>query len=388
MIYYSPAKMIGRSRIIAAGVMFFLVVLAGLTDVYGADSPGLKGLSRGIAAERWPEAESVFHSDPRWLGGDGASSMDLGDGRVLWLFGDSFVDVSGTGSRHTATLVRNTIAVQTGYNPCLASMDFAWKMKADRPVAFFAKSGDPDTWYWPASGILMGKKLLIFLMTVRAADNALGFETCGWKAAWIDNPQEPPDAWNPVWLISPQCRNLVVGVGNPVLENGFLHVFAADGRDLSIYLARWPAAAAFSGTLTAPQWWTGETGAQSGWEAMTGANDGLRPVMKGGQMEFSVTRRSESGRYRRVQTKSFLDPCLAVSTASALTGPWTDAGCFFTPPEQGDPELLIYAGKSHPALTGVDLVFSYVVNTTAPERLLTDMSLYFPIMLKGKMLPE
>jgi hypothetical protein len=35
-------------------------------------------------------------------------------------------------------------------------------------------------------------------------------------------------------------------------------------------------------------------------------------------------------------------------------------------------------------LFGADLVFTYVVNTTEEDRLLKDMSIYFPIMLKGR----
>src|SRR5215467_7748298 len=42
-------------------------------------------------AAPWPEADCIFRSDPRWLGADAAFSVDLGQGRVLWLFGDSFV---------------------------------------------------------------------------------------------------------------------------------------------------------------------------------------------------------------------------------------------------------------------------------------------------------
>ena len=47
-------------------------------------------------------------------------------------------------------------------------------------------------------------------------------------------------------------------------------------------------------------------------------------------------------------------------------------------------DTLIYAGKSHPMLRGADMVFTYVVNTTREERPLKDMSIYFPIMLKGR----
>lgn len=368
---------------VRAGLIFFFVLPAVLPAGHCADTGDRTSLPPRIAVERWLAAEAVFHCDPRWLGGDGAASVDLGDERILWLFGDSFVDPSGSGNRGSSILVRNTVAVQTGFDPESASMKFAWKMKAGKPTAFFTESG--DTWYWPASGILMDKRLLVFLVEVRSADNDLGFESCGWKAVWIDNPQVQPDHWNMTRLISPQRQAMVVGVGTPVLENGFLYVFAADGKDRSVFLVRWPAAAALAGTLTAPQWWAGEA---DGWITGPAGKDRLQPVFTDGQMEFSVTIEAEPGPYCRIQTQTLLNPCLSVSTASSLTGPWRVAACFFTPPEAGPSDLLIYAGKAHPGLGGADLVFSYVVNTTDPERLLTDMSIYFPVLLKGKIMTD
>jgi len=356
-------------------VFFLFVFLSGpFSAGFCAEAPAWR-----IQAEPWPEAGAIFHSDPRWLGGDGATSVDLGDGRVLWLFGDSFVDPAGTGARSSSAFVRNTIAVQTGYDPTAASMQFAWKTKAGRPVAFFDKGG--DTWYWPASGILLGKRLLVFLMVVRAADNALGFEASGWKAAWIDNPRDAPDRWNLTWLISPQQQGFVVGAGTPMLENGFLQVFAADGGNRDVYMVRWPEAAARAGTLTSPQWWAEST---AGGMDMRKGKARPTPVFKEGQMEFTVEYHPRMQRYLRVQTGDFLNPCLAFSTAPALIGPWSSAACFFSPPEQGGPDLLIYAGKSHPMLTGADMVFSYVVNTTDFDRIFSDMTIYFPVLLKGR----
>ena len=40
-----------------------------------------------VTAVAWPEADAMFHRDPRWLGGDDAYSIDLGNGPrrlVLW----------------------------------------------------------------------------------------------------------------------------------------------------------------------------------------------------------------------------------------------------------------------------------------------------------------
>lgn len=379
MIFSKTTTGSARGRALLAGILFVLAFVAGVPAGRCADAVDQGATSWRIEAERWPAAEAIFHSDSRWLGGDGASSVDLGENRVLWLFGDSFIDLSGSGARAASVLARNSIAVQTGYDPAAAAMQFAWKMKDGQPAAFFDKRG--DTWYWPASGILLGKRLLIFLMEIAPADNALGFASRGWKAAWIDNPLETPDRWRLTWLISPQRQNLVVGAGPPILEDGFLRAFAADGDDRAVYLVRWPEAAARAGILTAPQWWAGDA---VGWISVTENKARPAPVFTEGQTEFTVEYHPRLQRYLRVQTGSFLNPCLAMSTASATTGPWSESVCFFTPPEQGNPELLIYAGKSHPMLAGADMVFSYVVNTTSLDRLFSDMTIYFPVLLKGR----
>jgi hypothetical protein len=336
-----------------------------------------------VEAQRWEAAEKIFRSDPRWLGGDGATSIDLKNDRVLWLFGDSFIDPSGSGVRRTSNLVRNSIAIQTGYDPTHAEMAFFWKTKGIAPAAFFERRG--DHWYWPASGIMVGKRLLIFLMEIQPADNELGFDAWGWKAVLIENPHETPTRWRLIYLISPQKNKLVVGSGNPVIENGFLKVFAADGKDRSIYLVRWPERLACAGTLTQPQWWAGDN---KGW--VDGNTPDMKPsrIIADGQMEFTVEYVPQLNRYFQIQTLRVMNPCLAISSAENLTGPWSSRACFFTPVEQGMPELLIYAGKSHPMLMGAEMVFSYVVNTTNESMLLKDMSIYFPVILKGRLIAE
>jgi hypothetical protein len=334
-----------------------------------------------IEAHRWTEAEKMFRSDPRWLGGDGATSIDLGNGRILWLFGDSFIDPSGSGVRRTSDLVRNSIAIQTGYDPTNAEMAFFWKTNRLKPAAFFERRG--NHWYWPASGIMVGKRLLIFLMEIQPADNELGFDACGWKAVLIDNPQDTPTCWAVTYLISPQKDGLVVGSGNPMIENGFLKVFAADGKDRAVYLVRWPERFARTGTLTMPQWWAGDP---AGW--VDAQHPGVKPcsIIAEGQMEFTVEYVPKLKSYLQIQTLSIANPCLAMASAECLTGPWSLHVCFFTPAEQGNPDLLIYAGKSHPMLAGTDMAFTYVVNTTQEERLLKNMSIYFPILLKGRII--
>src|SRR6478735_7649768 len=63
-------------------------------------------------ATAWPEADALFRKDANWVGGDDASSVDLGNGRIAWLFADSFIDPAGKNTRPGAKLVRNSIGIQ------------------------------------------------------------------------------------------------------------------------------------------------------------------------------------------------------------------------------------------------------------------------------------
>jgi hypothetical protein len=85
-------------------------------------------------ATAWREAERIFHSDPQWLGSDGAFSIDLGNGRVLWSFGDTLVARKPGDGRKNAAFVRNTVAIMTGYDPLIAQMKFYWRKAASRGI--------------------------------------------------------------------------------------------------------------------------------------------------------------------------------------------------------------------------------------------------------------
>lgn len=57
------------------------LVLSRLTVLFFA--LGIASAAVAQTGTAWPEADKLFHSDPRWLGADGAFSIDLGGGRVV-----------------------------------------------------------------------------------------------------------------------------------------------------------------------------------------------------------------------------------------------------------------------------------------------------------------
>src|SRR5579883_2953854 len=140
----------------------WLVCVVFLAGVGGCRSGGGgTPLCAGWTAAEWTEANALFQNDPDWLGADGAYSVDLGGGRVLWVFGDTFVAKDGSRDRGNAYFIRNSVAIQTGYNPAAATISFHWGSAADgTPASFYLEQN--GIWYWPAGGARLGDRLILF----------------------------------------------------------------------------------------------------------------------------------------------------------------------------------------------------------------------------------
>jgi hypothetical protein len=217
-------------------------------------------------AAPWPEVDRLFHSDPRWLGGDAAFSVDLGLGRVLWLFGDSFVASKSGQTPRQSRMARNTVAIQTGYDPSTASIKFYWK--AQGSGSFFADEG--QNWFWPSHGLRIGERLLLFHNIVKPSSTPgpFGFAADNWSAFLIANPNEEPPRWNIRKLGVPRNPwHILVGIA--VLRDGDqLYLWAADEPKHDAYLLRVSVADAAKGELAAMQWWCGD---RRGWRAASPA---------------------------------------------------------------------------------------------------------------------
>jgi Domain of unknown function (DUF4185) len=331
------------------------------------------------SATPWPEADALFHRDPRWLGSDDAYSVDLGRGRVLWLFGDTFVAPSGTGDRSGAVMVRNAIAIEQGYDPSSASIAFHWgKDPSGRPADFFPGSG--NTWCWPGGAVRLataggGSALLLFMMQTQSSRGDLGFATTGWRAFYVPNPEAEPAQWKVQPVAAPQnVFGAIVGSGAVLPVDDRLVAFSPDdSAHHDVYVAGWPLAAAARGDLSAITYWTGRAWEPAG---ATGATPAV--VMTGAQSELSVHRDPSSGQYVLVQTVGFGSTTIGMRTAPAVTGPWSQPVTVYTPPESSRSGVLVYAAKAHPELRGADLVLTYASNHTDLGTVVRDPTLYFP----------
>lgn len=330
-----------------------------------------KGDAPPVSATTWPAADALFHSDPRWLGADGAYSVDLGNDRTLWLFGDTFLARTPGGSQADAYFLRNTVAVQTGRDPSQALMQFRWGADADgTPQSFVAQDG--DDWFWPGGGARIGGALVTFWGRIATpAGDPGGFQQVGWRALVVDDPDDDPTAWTLRDATLPADTGGLYPGAAVLLQGDTLYGYAENGDDWhDIHLARWASSDAAQGDLSTPEWWCG-----SSWSASCGPG-GPSIVVHMGAPELSVHADGRLAPFVMVQSEGYVASTLAIRTAPAPEGPWSDPASFFRPPETYVEDEYAYAGKAHPELAGADLVATYVPAASGSTS--SDPDLYHP----------
>jgi Domain of unknown function (DUF4185) len=334
-----------------------------------------------IIATPWPEADALFHQDSRWLGADDAYSVDLGHDRVLWLFADTFIATTPAHRRRESKMIRNSVAIEHGYDPSRATMKFYWGSDGKNPTSFFAEQD--DVWSWPGDGIRVGPILLVFLMRIHGTSTGIGFEGVGWDAVVVANPDEEPSNWKIKRLECPQNNfGVVIGSGGVLQDESFVYAFGSHEPAVhDIYVVRWPLSSILLGDLKTPQWWDGT---KSTWVAQRDLPAKPPPVFVNGTTEFTVHHDSRLQAFVEIQSQGFDSAQIAIRSAPALTGPWSLLRNFYRPPEADFPGVFNYAAKAHPELKaeGSDLILTYLTNASKFSRLIEDTSLYYPRMLK------
>jgi hypothetical protein len=327
-------------------------------------------------ASPWREADRLFRRDPHWLGADVASSVDLGGGRILWLFGDSWIDPTGRGTRRGARMVSNSVAIQTGADPSTATIAFYWGMAADgTPAALFPDRGGERLWF--GNGERVGDRLMLFLGRIVTTNSGLGFESAGWTAVLVDNPDAEPSAWHVVPLETPaNPLGITVGFAAVRRHGEYVYAFGAEDpvKSHPLYVARWLTEEVRRGNLLRPEWWAG---ARLGWVPDSSSTPRW-PIFENGQSELTIHFDSVSGGFLAVQSVGFGAADVTMRAAPALTGPWTDPRMIYRPPEYYRPNVMIYAAKAHPELRGADLVLTYANSTFQFAEQLADSLDYYP----------
>lgn len=329
---------------------------------------GCGELAPAVSASLWPEADALFHGDSRWIGADGAYSIDLGGGRVLWVFGDTFIATSGAGARSESKMIRNSLAIQTGYDPTRAFMRFYWPETDGEPQSFRPEEG--GRWYWPAHGVRLDDALLVFYEQLGTPPgDPTGFANEGFSATLVTNPDDDPSLWSPT-PATPPTDTHGAQLGESVVRDGdTLYLYATAGAEHRVLVARLAVEEARAGRFEGLAWWCGGK-----WSA----DCEPEPIIALGAPEFSVHIDTALGRWVMVDSQGYGATTLALRTAPAPEGPWTSPRDFLRPPESFEPDAFVYAGKAHPEIEGADLAVTYVPSSFADVPESEEGRYYYP----------
>ncbi|WP_019073084.1 DUF4185 domain-containing protein [Streptomyces hokutonensis] len=327
-----------------------------------------------------------------WTGGDGTHSVRLPDGRVLWLFSDTYLgQVHGppnpVGESYawrdtTAPLVRNSAVVMRDGHPQLTL-----------PAPLFPDPG-PNEWRWPVAARLEPRspgsaesvvRVLLWTRTAGQYPWIYGVPTAT-EVATLSLPDLRVESIVKVFdqrLVQDPSRRVQFGT-TLVAVGGWTYVFG--GNDAQA--AARPTSSAYVARV--PEGRLGEPGAWEYWDGSAWtARAGPRPVLGDGRhtgvgSAFSVVR--DGGTYVLFTMAAGSRGLTTVTSywACSPVGPWHGPARGFSPPLPAG-QVAAYNPQTHPALGGDGrIVLSYDVNwldataTSAAWNLSRNVSLYRP----------
>ncbi|MER7415746.1 fibronectin type III domain-containing protein [Micromonospora peucetia] len=285
-----------------------------------------------------------------WTGGDGTASVVLPDGRVAWLFADSFLGtVNPNGSRPAnSPMINNLIVVQEGDQ--LTQTLHGGTPEAPSALVKPAESGEH---YWITDGVVEGDTLKVIYNRIRTTGSgALDFEQTGVALATFDLPE----------LTLASVVNLPVGSqiswGAGIFPDGaYTYIYgisSAPGRMKFAHLARVP-----TGGLSGRwEFWTG-----SGWSDDVSQVGRLLSGVDGG----GVQKVGDQYVWISHENNLLFDPQFVAYTSPSPTGPFTGPIQLFSAPETNTQGLFVYNARVHPELArSGKLLVSYDVNDFTP----------------------
>ena len=401
---------------------FALLVVCALAAapyaVRAEDTPKLQAVPQG----KW---DALFDRTSGWTGGDVAGTVDLGQGRVLWVFGDTWIGEVAKGAHVPgAQMVNNSMALQTadlrkmGDPPTPSELRFHWDRNDTRshPAAWIvpdplqlpanatiAHSERPHGWYWPTGGgaVVSGPegkpRLAVFLFHIGKAEGRTGvwaFKGLGSVLAMIDNFDQPVEKWQVKQYEIPSAISADAANADPRLREtswgmaalrqpggvdnraGLLYVYGIRNQaplNRQLLLARVPADA-----VQEPSQWRFYAG-DGKW---SDRHQDAAPIAEDLVNELSVEECTIEGRPLLVMVHSepLFGRHIFLRTASRPEGPWSKRVPVYSVPEvDRNRSFFTYAAKGHMPLSRRDeLRISYVVNAHDFGAMFQDATIYRP----------
>ena len=327
-----------------------------LSEEFRTSIPGVKAAG--------PFISRFTQFGPGWTGGDGAASIPLPDGTVLWIFGDSFIGtLAADRSRPPGSnvFIRNSAVrtTNTGFETIIQGT-------VGSPDSWL-KPPETTYWYWPQHGIVKGAVLYVWCITMRSTGTGgpFGFEYVRTDIVRVDlTTLAQIDR-----IAYPSAGKLY---GNSVMESGdWIYVYGSKERPAGkqMVVSRIPAGSE-PGTV-APTFWDGTSWSANPMDVL--------PMLDDLSNLFTVFPDPGGSGFRLVCQNDYLSDQVHGWTSPSPEGPFGDKTFLFATPQTGG-DIFTYNATAHPEFTKPDgtILVSYSNNSFNFGDLFTDADNYRP----------
>ncbi|MCW2928773.1 MAG: hypothetical protein JWM86_2741, partial [Thermoleophilia bacterium] len=282
--------------------------------------------------------DALLRADgPGWAAADGTISVSLPDGRVLWLFADTILDLPNADGtlRRNADFVRNSAVLHDGATATTLVSG------TTRDASDFLKPAQPGQWYWPGHGMVEGNELVLFMS--RMEQTTAGAPGWNMRQVGVDMVRLRLDDLSLVERVPvPDSERLEWGTA-VVSDDTHTYVYGFENTDDDVYqrwahVARVPKGELHGGGL---EYWDGH-----GWNSDSAKS---ARIAKDLSNSFSVIR-TPGGKWAMVSQELFFGTKLQAKLADSPQGPWSDWKTIDAGPAK-PPGTISYNAQVHPAFT-------------------------------------
>lgn len=301
----------------------------------------------------------IFTRSTEWTGGDATYSIDLKDGRRLWLFGDTFIgQVNPDRSRPSTNLIRNSMVLQR--NNQFTTIQGG---TSSRPKPFLTPV-EKDWWYWPGDGLVKDGKVYVFMQGFTStASGSFGFKRTSIDLATLNyNTLE-------VENVNRLFSNAEIAWGTALVDdNDYIYIYGVKSlqSNKEMYVAR------VKGSLGSEwEYYSNDKWAKEGQLAT--------PIFSGVSEQFAVFK--DGAKYYLVTQELIFGKKIYLYSSSKPEGDFTNQKVIYCTPEtKGD--IFTYNAYAHPTVYADSLLVSYNVNSFEASDLLKSADNYRPYFVK------
>lgn len=354
-----------RRAILGYGAVLFALAAIGIPVCRGADSASL-------VAHKDSAWTTFFQRTSGWTAGDGAISVRLADGRVIWLFGDSHVNDFDPQTKTLPALfqVRNAAMIHPAKKPTQAATHL---LNSPTNRNLFQHPDGGKFWFWPQAGFEYEKAVYIYLVALepRGEPGNFDFKTSARYWAKMPLPNLKPITYSKL----PDSNDIDFGCGFARDdEAGDVLAFGQKGNgfETSVFLAR------FKPSAPERDWkyWNGKS-----WDKNAAT---VAPVTKSASVSISASK--IRGKYVLVSSALSvgcdMGKDIFVSTSNSPIGPFSPIKKIYTIDDTADGHYpFFYIPTAHPEFINEndEILVTYCINGYEP---------CVPMSVNGRMNPD